>query len=78
MKHSSRKAWSTINRLTGKKNTSPNPNSISPNAVALCPLKNEKFQQPDRQLTRDVNRQLKTEWNSRSVDHDLCGDGLKR
>ena len=74
MKHSSRKAWSTINKHTGKKNTSPNPNSISANAVAPCHLKNAKFQQPNKEFTRLVNRELRAEWNSPSVDQDLCGD----
>ena len=74
MKHSSRKAWSTINKLTSKKNTPPNPNSISPNAVSSCLLKNGKFQQPNKEFTISVNRELKGEWNSPSVDQDLCGD----
>ena len=34
MKHSSSKAWATINKLTGWKHTSPNSNSMNPNAVA--------------------------------------------
>ena len=74
MKHSSRKAWSTINKLSGKKNSSPNPNTISPNAIASCLLKNGKFQHLNKEFTRKVNRELKTEWNSPSVDQDLCGD----
>ena len=74
IKQSSRKAWSTINKLAGKKNTSPNPNSISSNAVASCLLKNGKFQQPNKEFTRSVNRELKAEWNLPSMDQDLCGD----
>ena len=74
MKHSIRKPWSTINKLTGKKNISPNPNNISPNAVASCLLKNGKFQQPNKEFTTSINWELKTEWKSPSVDRDLCGD----
>ena len=52
MKRSSRRAWSTINKLNGRKNVSPNLNSISPNAVASCLLNNGKFKNPNRQFTR--------------------------
>ena len=69
---SSRRAWSAINKLTGRKNVSPNPNSISPNAVASCLLNNGKFKNLNRQFTREVNGQLKEEWNSPSADQNLC------
>ena len=71
-KRSSRRAWSAINKLTGRKNVSPNPNSISPNAVASCLLNNGKFKNLNRQFTREVNGQLKEEWNSPSADQNLC------
>jgi len=58
MKSSSRKAWSTINKLTGRKNISPNPNTISPNDVASVLLKNGKFNNPDKNFTRHVNHEL--------------------
>ena len=74
MKRSSRRAWKTINKLTGRKNVSPNPNSISPNAVASCLLNNGKFKNPNRQFTREVNHQLKEAWNSPSEDQNLCND----
>ena len=72
MKRSRRRAWSTINKLTGLKNVSPNPNSISPNAVTSCLLNNGKFKNPNSQFMREVNRQLKEEWNSPSADQNLC------
>ena len=74
MERSSRRAWKTINKLTGRKNVSPNPNSISPNAVASCLLNNGKFKNPNRQFTREVNHQLKEAWNSPSADQNLCND----
>ena len=76
MKHSSRKAWATINKLNDRKNISPNPDSINPNAGASCLMQNGKFKQPNREFTRNVNRQLKMEWNSPSADQDLCNDFL--
>ena len=74
MKHSSRKAWSTLNKLTGRTHISPNPNSISPNAVASCLLSNGKFKDPNKPFTREVNRQLKEAWNAPSTDQNMCND----
>ena len=71
MKRFSRRGWSTINKLTGCKNVSPNPNSITPNAVVSCLLNNGKFKNPNRQFTREVNRQLKEESDSPSADQNL-------
>ena len=65
MKHSSWKAWATINKLTGRKHISPNPNSMNPNAIALCLMKNDKFKQPS---------QLNIELNSKSVDQDFSSN----
>ena len=72
MKRSSWRAWSTIKKLTGRKTVSPNPNLISPNAVTSCLLNNGKFKSPNCQFTREVNRQLKEEWNAPSADQNLC------
>ena len=74
MKHSSRKAWATINKLTDRKNISPNPNLMNPNAVASCLMKNGKFKQSSQKVTRNINHQLKMEWNLLSVDQDLCNN----
>jgi len=71
MKHSSRKAWSTINNLTSRKNTSSNPNSISPNAVALYLLKNGNFQEPNRQFTRGRQSTVKN-----GIEEDRYSDFL--
>ena len=55
VKRSSRRAWKTINKLTGHKNVSPNPNSISPNAVASCStmgsLRTPADSLPERSIT---------------------------
>ena len=74
MEHSSRKDWATINKLSGRKNISPNPHSMNPNAVASCMMQNGKLKQPNREFTRNANRQLKMEWNSPSTDQNLCND----
>ena len=72
--HSIRKAWATINMLTGRKNISPNPNSMNSNAVASWLIENGKFKQPNREFRRNGTRQLKMEWNSPSANQDLCDD----
>jgi len=49
--------------LTGRKHVSPNPNTMSPNAVASCLLSNGKFKVPKKPFMREVNQQLKEVWN---------------
>ena len=71
MKHSSRKAWATIDKLTGRKNISPNPPSMIP---ASCLMQNVKFKEPNREFTINVKNQLKMKWNSPSTDQDLYND----
>ena len=41
-------------------------------AVASCLMQSSKFKQTNRQFTRNVNLQLKMEWNSPSADQNLC------
>ena len=45
---------------------------MNPNAVASCLIKNGKFKQPNQEFTRNINCQLKMEWNLPSADQDLC------
>ena len=73
MKHSSCKACATIDKLTDRKNTSPKPHSMNPDAVASCLIQNGKFKQPNQEFTRNFNRQLKMEWNFPSAYQDTCG-----
>lgn len=46
------------------------------NAVASCLIKNGKSKQPNREFKRNVDLQLKMEWNSLSADQDLYNDFL--
>ena len=74
MKHSIRKAWSTLNKLTGKKKISTTPNYVSANSIALCLLSNGKYTKPNKLITYSVNQKLKEAWNAPSVDQDLTSD----
>lgn len=74
MKHSSRKAWSTIRKLTG---TNKNKDGITKSSVKVADIAklvvdNGKYKNYDRAFTRKVNKDLKSMWNS--ADSNLCND----
>jgi len=74
MKHSSRQAWKTINRLTGRGPQSTSTAPVTPNQIAHCLLKSGTFSNPDKDFTRAVNRDLKLSWHAPSADLNLCHD----
>ena len=74
MKNSSRKAWSTLNKLTGRKKISTTPNSVSANSIASCLLSNGKYTNPNKLFTYSINQKLKEAWNAPTVDQDLTSE----
>ena len=74
MKHSSRKAWPTLNKLTGWKKISTMPNSVSANSIASCLLSNGKYTNPNKLFTYSINQKLKEAWNAPFVDQDLTSE----
>ena len=74
MKHSSRKACSTLNKLTSRKKISTTPNSVSANSVASCLLSNGKYTNLYKLFTYSVNQKLKEAWNAPAVDQDLTSE----
>lgn len=74
MKHSSHKAWATINNLTGKIIISPIPHLMNPNVVILCLMKNGIFKREFQEFTRNAGSQRKMETISPSADQDLCNE----
>ena len=74
MKHSSRKAWMTLNKLTARKKISATPNSVSANSIASCLLSNGKYTKPNKLFTYSVKQKLKKAWNAPSVDQDLTSE----
>ena len=74
MKHSSHKAWATINNLTGKIIISPIPHLMNSNVVILCLMKNGIFKREFQEFTRNAGSQRKMERNSPSADQDLCNE----
>ena len=52
--HSSRRAWHTINKLTGRINTSP-PCPITANSIATTLVRNGRFPNADKTFARQTN-----------------------
>ena len=74
MKHSSRKAWSTIRQLTGTNKPGQTKAPIKASDIARCVANNGKYKNYDRDFTRKVNKELKTLLSSPSADSNLCCD----
>jgi len=60
--HSSRKAWRTINKLTGRSGRSSRVCPVSANSIASQSVKNEAHKTSDREPTRLVNKELSNLW----------------
>lgn len=71
--HSSRKAWRTINQLTGRTpSTSRCP--ITANAIASQLLKNSCFPDADKNFARTISHQVTSLYRAASVDANLSGE----
>ena len=60
--HSSRKAWRTINKLTGRFGRSSHVCPVSTNSIAWQFVKNGAHKTSDREPTRLVNKELSDLW----------------
>jgi len=60
--HSSRKAWDTINKLTGRSGRSSRLCSVSANSIASQLVKNGAHSTGGRESTRLVNKELSSLW----------------
>ena len=56
--HSSRKAWHTINRLTGRTASKPGKCPVSADAIASKLLQNGRFTNPDHDFSRQVGKEV--------------------
>ena len=71
--HSSREAWSTINRLTGrKKSSTKQANAPRASEVATAFVNNGKFKNHDKAFKRKVQELLREQRQKPSVDDQLC------
>jgi len=60
--HSSRKAWRSINKLTGRSGPSSRLWSVTTNSIASQLVKNGAHRTVDRESTRIVNKELSDLW----------------
>ena len=77
--HSSRKAWSTINNLTGRSVRYHRPCPISANAIAAQLVKNGKYEVKDRKSSRLVAKEVTDLWRvdtpaGRSISNDFSSE----
>ena len=72
--HSSRQAWSKLNRLTGNVKPFTSQAPVKANDIANNLINNGKFNKPNKEFTFKINRHLKDAWNTPSADQDLCSD----
>ena len=62
--HSSRKAWSTINNLTGRSRHSPRNCPVSANAIAAQLVRNGKYEGVDRESSRLIPHEKSDRWRA--------------
>ena len=61
--HSSRKAWSILNNLTGRSRRSPRHCAVSANAIASVLVNNSKYEDIDRKSSRLVSQEVSDLWS---------------
>ena len=66
--HSSRKAWSILNNLTGRSRHSPRHCPVSADAIASQLVKNGKYEAVDRKSSRRVSQEVSNLWRATTLD----------
>ena len=66
--HSSRKAWSILNNLTGKSRHSPRHCPVSADAIASQLVRNGKYETVDRKSSRLVSQEVSDLWRATTPD----------
>ena len=62
--HSSRKAWSILNNLTGRSHHSPRRCAVSANAIASQLIRNGTYEDIDRELSRLISQEMSDLWRA--------------
>ena len=62
--HSSRKAWSIINNLTGRSRYSPRNCPVSANAIAAQLVRNRKYEGVDCESSRLISQEVSDRWKA--------------
>ncbi|XP_038075621.1 uncharacterized protein LOC119743290 [Patiria miniata] len=71
--HSSRRAWQTINKLTGQ-GTKPKPCPITVDAIAAQLISNGRFPNADKAFTRKITGEVNDLRRAPCADRNLSGD----
>ena len=72
--HSSRKAWSILNNLTGRSRRSPRQCAVSANAIASVLVNNGEYEDIDRKSSRLVSQEVSDLWRASTTSAvNVCG-----
>ena len=69
--HSSRKAWSILNKLTGRSRHSPPHCPVSADAIASQLVRNGKYEAVDRKSSRLVSQEVSDLWRATTSDSNI-------
>ena len=76
--HSSRKAWSILNNLTGRSRHSPRHRLVSANAIASQLVRNGKYEAVDRKSSRLVFEKVSDLWRTTTPDAVNISDNFSQ
>ena len=76
--HSSQKAWSTLNNLTGRSKHSPCHCPVSANAIASQLVRNGKYEAVDRKSSRLVFQEVSDLWRAATPDAVNISDNFSQ
>ena len=76
--HSSRKAWSILNNLTGRSQHSPHHCPVSADAIASQLVRNGKYEDVDRKSSRLVCKEVSDLWRATTPDAVNISDNFSQ
>ena len=76
--HSSRKAWSILNNVTGRSRHSPRHCPVSADAIASLLVRNGKYEAVERKSSRFVFQEVFDLWRATTPDAVNISDNLSR
>ena len=76
--HSSRKAWSILNNLTGRSRHSPRHCPVSADAIASQLVRNGKYEAVDRNSSRLVSQEVSDLWRATTPDAVNISDNFSQ
>ena len=74
--HSSRKAWSILNNLTGRSRRSPRQCPVPANAIASQLVRNGKYEGIDKESSRLISKEVSDLWRATTSDAENLSGGF--